>query len=124
MGERRVCNAEVTSSSLVRSIAARLFRPSRPPRSLATNDRMADRSILTREERRARREARRAKQREANVGRAKKMHAARVEYESQKIEESDPAGVGVGSAWKHARMTSVRRAASVEKMPCAATISD
>jgi len=37
--------------------------------------------ILTREERRARREARRAKQREENVGRAAKMHLARLAWE-------------------------------------------
>ena len=39
---------------------------------------MADKVRLTLEEWRARREARRAKQREANVGRAAKMHAARL----------------------------------------------
>ena len=37
--------------------------------------------MLTREERRAKREARRAKQREENVGRAAKMHAARLAWE-------------------------------------------
>jgi uncharacterized protein YecE (DUF72 family) len=36
----------------------------------------------TKEERRAKREARRAKQRKENVGRAAKMHAARLEWES------------------------------------------
>ena len=39
---------------------------------------MGEKAILSLEERRARREARRAKQREANVGRAAKMHAARI----------------------------------------------
>jgi uncharacterized protein YecE (DUF72 family) len=39
---------------------------------------MAERASPTQLERRARREARRAKQREANVGRAAKMHAARL----------------------------------------------
>ncbi len=39
---------------------------------------MATAALLSREERRARREARREKQRMANVGRAAKMHAARV----------------------------------------------
>ena len=38
-------------------------------------------SILSREERRAKREARRAKQREENVSRAAKMHASRVAWE-------------------------------------------
>jgi uncharacterized protein YecE (DUF72 family) len=38
---------------------------------------------LTREERRARREARREKQRAANAGRAEKMHAARVAWETE-----------------------------------------
>lgn len=41
------------------------------------------RPILTREERRAKREAKRAKQREANVGRAAKMHAARLAWEGE-----------------------------------------
>jgi uncharacterized protein YecE (DUF72 family) len=36
--------------------------------------------VLTREERRAKREARRAKQREENVGRAAKMHVARISW--------------------------------------------
>ena len=39
---------------------------------------MADESVLTAEERRARRQLRREKQREANVGRAAKMHKARI----------------------------------------------
>jgi uncharacterized protein YecE (DUF72 family) len=42
------------------------------------NQTAAEKPILTPAERRARREARRAKQREANVGRAAKMHAARM----------------------------------------------
>lgn len=41
----------------------------------------APKPILTREERRAKREARRAKQREENVGRAAKMHATRLAWE-------------------------------------------
>src|SRR5688572_5471512 len=57
---------------------------------------MAKRVPLTREERRARREERRAKQREANVGRAAKMHAARMAHEGR--EESDPAGAGVSDS--------------------------
>ncbi len=39
--------------------------------------------LLTKEERRARRELRREKQRHANVGRAAKMHAARLLWEKQ-----------------------------------------
>ena len=39
--------------------------------------------VLTREERREKREARRAKQREENVGRAAKMHAARLAWEAE-----------------------------------------
>jgi uncharacterized protein YecE (DUF72 family) len=42
---------------------------------------MAERPVLSREERRARREARREKQRAQNVGRAKKMYLARLEFE-------------------------------------------
>jgi len=45
---------------------------------------------LTREERRARREARRAAQRVQNVTRAKKMHAARVAYEQGGGETAAP----------------------------------
>jgi hypothetical protein len=41
----------------------------------------APKPLLTREERRAKREARRAKQREENVGRAAKMHTARLVWE-------------------------------------------
>ena len=43
---------------------------------------MPERVPLTKEERRLRREARREKQRHANIGRARKMHLARVENES------------------------------------------
>ena len=39
--------------------------------------------VLTREERRAKREVRRAKQREENVGRAEKMHLARLAWEGK-----------------------------------------
>ena len=42
---------------------------------------MPDRVTLTKEERRLRRAARREKQRQANVGRARKMHLARIENE-------------------------------------------
>ena len=42
---------------------------------------MPERVPLTKEERRLRREARREKQRQANIGRARKMHLARVENE-------------------------------------------
>jgi hypothetical protein len=41
----------------------------------------APKPLLTREERRVKREARRAKQREENVGRAAKMHTARLVWE-------------------------------------------
>lgn len=44
---------------------------------------MVDNVVLTVEERRARREARRVKQRAANVGRAAKMHAARLAAERE-----------------------------------------
>ena len=43
---------------------------------------MPERAKLTKEERRAKREERREKQRGANIGRAAKMHAARLEAES------------------------------------------
>ena len=46
---------------------------------------MADKPVLTREERRAKREARRVKQREANIGRAAKMHQARLEAGQQAV---------------------------------------
>ena len=42
---------------------------------------MPERVPLTKEERRLRREARREKQRQANIGRARKMHRVRVENE-------------------------------------------
>ena len=42
-----------------------------------------EKPILTREERRAMRELRREKQREDNIGRAAKMHAARLRTETQ-----------------------------------------
>src|SRR4030095_12381577 len=42
---------------------------------------MPERISLTKEERRLRRAARREKQRQANIGRARKMHLARVENE-------------------------------------------
>jgi uncharacterized protein YecE (DUF72 family) len=47
------------------------------------SDDRPDRPRLTYEERRARREERRAKQRVVNVTRARKMHAARVAYEAE-----------------------------------------
>ncbi len=46
---------------------------------------MADKPVLTLEERRARREARRVKQREANIGRAAKMHQARLQAGHQVV---------------------------------------
>jgi uncharacterized protein YecE (DUF72 family) len=46
---------------------------------------MADKPVLTLEERRAKREARRVKQREANIGRAAKMHQARLEASRQAV---------------------------------------
>jgi uncharacterized protein YecE (DUF72 family) len=47
-------------------------------------------AVVTREERRARREARRLKQREANAGRAAKMHAARVAWETTHARPEPP----------------------------------
>lgn len=47
--------------------------------------------VLTREERRARREARREKQRGENVGRAAKMHLARMDWERQRKPAGPPA---------------------------------
>src|SRR4051794_32036805 len=46
---------------------------------------MADKPPSTKEERRARREARRLKQRAANAGRAAKMHAARLAWEAELV---------------------------------------
>jgi uncharacterized protein YecE (DUF72 family) len=51
----------------------------------------AAKPLLTREERRAKREARRAKQREDNVGRAAKMHAARLAWERDEPRTAKPA---------------------------------
>jgi uncharacterized protein YecE (DUF72 family) len=51
-----------------------------------------NKSMLTREERRARRELRREKQRKDNLGRAAKMHAARRQME---VENSEPSASGL-----------------------------
>lgn len=51
---------------------------------------MAEKTILTKEQRRAKKEARRAKQREGNIARARKMHITRLEAETQlKMPESN-----------------------------------
>jgi hypothetical protein len=50
----------------------------------------APKPLLTREERRAKREARRAKQREENVGRAAKMHTARLVWERSARPQASP----------------------------------
>lgn len=55
---------------------------------------MAEKGSLTREERRAKREARRAKQRAENVGRAAKMHAARLAWEAEGHAAAEPAELG------------------------------
>ena len=59
--------------------------------------------VLSKDERRAKREAKRAKQREQNVGRAAKMHAARLEWESENGSSplsTPPPGINVGcSGW-------------------------
>ncbi len=52
---------------------------------------MADPGSLTKEERRARREAKREQQRAANVGRAAKMHVARLASESGAVAPALPA---------------------------------
>ena len=61
------------------------------------------RPILTRDERRARREQRREKQRKDNIGRAAKMHAARLQMEAEHSQPSSSslvASVFVGcSGW-------------------------
>jgi uncharacterized protein YecE (DUF72 family) len=44
---------------------------------------MPERTLLTKEERRSKREAKREKQREQNLGRAAKMHKARIEFERE-----------------------------------------
>src|SRR5688572_511328 len=53
---------------------------------------MAEVSGLTYAQRRARREERRAKQREANVGRAQKMRAARLLFEKETRDRNIPRG--------------------------------
>ncbi len=55
---------------------------------------MADKAPLTREERKAKREERRAQQRAANAGRAAKMHAARLAWEATAQPPAEPAAVG------------------------------
>src|SRR5438067_1679393 len=63
------------------------------PRSCGRHDRMptpAPKLLLSREERRAKREARRTKQREENVGRAAKMHEARLHWEQDHEARSVP----------------------------------
>lgn len=64
---------------------------------------MPSRPLLTREERRARREDRRVKQRVANIGRAKKMHLSRLAYEREPHAPppaTNPQAVHVGcSGW-------------------------
>ena len=67
------------SALLVRGHARRQEADFGSPGKLT--DVTAAKPILTKEERRAKREARRAKQREDNVGRAAKMHAARLAWE-------------------------------------------
>src|ERR1700733_13704123 len=51
--------------------------------------------VLTREERRARRELRREKQRKDNIGRAAKMHAARRQMEAG---HSEPSAFGLNTS--------------------------
>jgi uncharacterized protein YecE (DUF72 family) len=51
--------------------------------------------ILSREERRARRKLRREKQRQENIGRAAKMHAARIKMEGK---DSQPLASGLGAS--------------------------
>ncbi|HUP14366.1 MAG TPA: DUF72 domain-containing protein [Niastella sp.] len=65
---------------------------------------MPDKPILTPEERRARKAERREKQRFANIGRAEKMHLARLEFEEnkprRKITKSEPPLYNIGcSGW-------------------------
>jgi hypothetical protein len=63
-----------------------------------------EKPILTREERRAMRELRREKQREDNIGRAAKMHAARLRTETQspKCSTELKPSVHVGcSGWRY-----------------------
>lgn len=65
---------------------------------------MSDKPILTPEERRARRDQRREKQKLTNITRAEKMHKARVEFESnktgQKNRNVEPPQYNVGcSGW-------------------------
>jgi len=51
---------------------------------------MADRIPLTKEERRERRAARREQQRQANIGRARKMHLARIEADKNPVFAPSP----------------------------------
>lgn len=50
---------------------------------------MPDKPVLTLEERRAKRAERREKQRAENIGRAEKMHAARLEFEKSKTSKKN-----------------------------------
>lgn len=64
---------------------------------------MPERPLLSREERKARRAARREKQRAANVGRARKMHLARLEAEKSAVPRAPAqphSGIHIGcSGW-------------------------
>jgi uncharacterized protein YecE (DUF72 family) len=55
---------------------------------------MAEKSLLSREERKAKRDERRARQRAANVGRAATMHEARLEWEAEARPAAAPAALG------------------------------
>jgi hypothetical protein len=55
---------------------------------------MAEKSLLSREERKAKREERRARQRAANIGRAAEMHEARRAWEAEAQPAAAPAALG------------------------------
>jgi uncharacterized protein YecE (DUF72 family) len=68
----------------------------------SSSDPAKSRSLLDLAERRARRQERREKQREANLGRAKKMHTARLAFESEATlpHAEEPPACNVGcSGW-------------------------
>jgi len=98
MPARRPTQTKATTPKPTRDVDA-AGEPSGPPPTTTASTK----PLLTPEERRARREARRAKQREANVGRAEQMHKARLAAEgapTAPISSPDLPRVNVGcSGW-------------------------
>ena len=74
--------------------------------------------ILTREERRAKREARRAKQREENVRRTAKMHASRIAWEPDASQKGKRASHVIDTASECGLLGLVLLAVAGRVLPC------